>query len=137
MKVGDYVRCNGQPGRVKEICRGQLKGMAVVQLHSGAVCVDVEDVKPETYTKGPWRYEEGTKTIRAVPSNYWLASMDSFDGAVNHEANARAIAAVPDLIEALEAIQHNAEVMHQAEPNAVWSGVADMCREALGKAGIA
>ena len=43
------------------------------------------------YTKTPWRYEVATKTIRAVPSNYWLATMDSWDGAVNHQANAEFI----------------------------------------------
>lgn len=54
------------------------------------------------HTKGPWRYEAGTRTIRAVPSNHWIASMDSWDGAVNNEANARLIAAAPELLEALE-----------------------------------
>jgi len=54
------------------------------------------------HTPGPWRYEASTKTIRACPSNYWLATMDSWDGAVNNEANARLIAAAPDLLEALE-----------------------------------
>jgi hypothetical protein len=53
-----------------------------------------------TRTPGPWRYEAATKTIRSVPANYWLATMDSFDGAVDHEANARLIAAAPDLLEA-------------------------------------
>lgn len=53
------------------------------------------------HTPGPWRYEVATKTIRSVPANYWLASLDSWDGAVNHEANARLIAAAPDLLEAL------------------------------------
>ena len=57
-----------------------------------------------THTPGPWRYEEGTKTIRAVPSNYWLATMDSWDGAVDHAANARLIAAAPRMLEALERI---------------------------------
>src|SRR3990167_4908558 len=51
-------------------------------------------------TPGPWRYEEVTKTIRSVPSNYWLATMDSWDGAINNEANARLIAAAPELLEA-------------------------------------
>ena len=55
-----------------------------------------------THTPGHWAYEHATKTIRARPSNYWLASMDSFDGAVCHEANARLIAAAPDLLAALE-----------------------------------
>ena len=50
------------------------------------------------HTPGPWIYEASTRTIRAVPANYWLASMNSFDGAVNHEANARLIAAAPELL---------------------------------------
>ena len=53
------------------------------------------------HTPGPWRYEAGTKTIRAARENYWLCSMDSFDGAVDHEANARLIAAAPELLAAL------------------------------------
>lgn len=51
------------------------------------------------HTPGPWRYEASTKTIRSVPTNYWLATMDSWDGAVNHEANALLIASAPDLLE--------------------------------------
>ena len=56
------------------------------------------------HTEGPWRYEPETKTIRSVPANYWLASMDSWDGAVNHEANARLMAAAPKLLAALEQV---------------------------------
>lgn len=44
-----------------------------------------------------WRYEPETKTIRSEPTNYWIASMNSFEGAVDHEANARLIAAAPEL----------------------------------------
>ena len=44
-----------------------------------------------------WRYEESTKTIRDVPSNHWIASMDSWDGAEDHEANAQLIASAPEL----------------------------------------
>ena len=56
------------------------------------------------HTKAPWRYEAGTKTIRAVPSNHWLATMDSWDGAVDHQANALLIAAAPELLSALGAL---------------------------------
>ena len=60
------------------------------------------------YTKTPWRYEVATKTIRAVPSNYWLATMDSWDGAVNHQANAefivRACNSHEELVEAAELV---------------------------------
>jgi len=54
------------------------------------------------FTPGPWRYEESTKTIRSVPGNHWLATMDSWDGAVDHAANAHLIAAAPELLAALE-----------------------------------
>lgn len=54
------------------------------------------------HTPGPWKFEAETKTIRSIPANYWLASVDSWDGAVNHEANARLIASAPEMLEALE-----------------------------------
>lgn len=57
-------------------------------------------MKPQ-HTPGPWRFEKATKTIRSVPANYWIASMNSCDGAVDHEANGRLIAAAPDLFAAL------------------------------------
>lgn len=45
-----------------------------------------------------WRYEASTKTIRAVPSNHWIASMNSFDAAEDHDANAALIARAPELL---------------------------------------
>lgn len=54
------------------------------------------------HTPGPWRFELSTKTIRSVPTNYWLATMDSWDGAVDNEANARLIAAAPELLAELK-----------------------------------
>lgn len=51
-----------------------------------------------------WRYEEPTKTIRSVPQNHWIATMDSWDGAEDHAANARIIAAAPQLVRALESL---------------------------------
>lgn len=57
------------------------------------------------HTKGPWRFEESTKTIRSDPTNYWLASMDSWDGAVDHNANAALIAAAPDMLAALKSAE--------------------------------
>lgn len=47
------------------------------------------------------RFEPGTRTIRSVPENYWLATMDSWDGAVDHDGTARLFAAAPKLLEAL------------------------------------
>ena len=51
-----------------------------------------------------WKYESGSKTIRQMPENYWIASMDSWDGAVDNDKNARLIAAAPDLLEACKTI---------------------------------
>ena len=61
-------------------------------------------------TPGPWRYEAATKTIRSK-SNYWLATMDSWDGAVDHGANAALIAAAPDLLAALRGLVAWSELM--------------------------
>ena len=57
-----------------------------------------------------WRYEPETRTIRSVPSNHWVASMNSWDGAENHQANARIIAAAPDLLAALQALVGEADL---------------------------
>jgi hypothetical protein len=64
------------------------------------------DTREAAHTAGLWRYEASTKTIRSVPANYWLATMDSWDGAVDHEANARLIAAAPELLEAAKLGAH-------------------------------
>jgi hypothetical protein len=52
------------------------------------------------HTPGPWKFERETKTIRSARENYWLATMESWDGAVDHDANAQLIAAAPDLLKA-------------------------------------
>lgn len=61
------------------------------------------------HTPGPWRYEPETKTIRSVPANFWIATLDSWDGAVCHEANAQLIASAPqtaaDYKDAIEALR--------------------------------
>ena len=49
-----------------------------------------------------WRYEQETKKIRTVPENYWVATMDSWDGSLNHELNAKLIAAAPKMLFALQ-----------------------------------
>lgn len=56
------------------------------------------------HTPRPWVYCEQTKTIRSKKENYWLATMDSWDGSVNNAANARLISAAPDLLAALEGV---------------------------------
>lgn len=57
-----------------------------------------------TTTPGPWIYQPETKTIRSVPANYWIATMDSWDGSVDSEANARLISAAPELLKSLEGV---------------------------------
>lgn len=46
-----------------------------------------------------WRYEESTRTIRSVPENYWIATMDSWDGMVDNKKNGKLIAAAPELLQ--------------------------------------
>jgi hypothetical protein len=64
---------------------------------------DTARLMTEQHTPGPWAYNEYTRTIRG-PHNHWLATMDSWDGAIDHAANARLIAAAPDLLAALQAV---------------------------------
>lgn len=61
------------------------------------------------HTPGPWRYEDSTETIRSIPGNHWIASMDSFDGAVDDDANAALIASAPDLLTALRVLVDHAQ----------------------------
>jgi len=56
------------------------------------------------HTPETWRYEKSTKTIRSVPGNYWIATMDSWDGMCNNDANGRLIAAAPELLNALRTL---------------------------------
>lgn len=56
------------------------------------------------HTPGPWRYEPASGTIRSMPGNHWLATMDSWDGAVCNAMNGRLIAAAPELLEACQAM---------------------------------
>lgn len=53
------------------------------------------------HTLGPWVYQESTQTIRSS-NNHWLATIDSFDGAIDHKANAKLIAKAPELYNALK-----------------------------------
>lgn len=52
-----------------------------------------------------------------MPSNYWIATMDSWDGAVNNEANAQLIASAPELLSALTALlkERTPETIDQAQ----------------------
>jgi len=73
------------------------------------------------HTQGPWVYCEQTKTIRSKKENYWLATMDSWDGSVNNAANARLISAAPDLLAALEGCIGYLEALPaHYKPDAQW-----------------
>ena len=98
--------------------------------------INTSDLTGAAHTPGPWRYEAATKTIRAVPSNYWLASMDSWDKAVNHEANAQVMAAAPELLTALLAIVNEAGPKFGLDdgPGTI-NRMAYAARQAIAKAG--
>ena len=82
-----------------------------------------------------WTYEAATKTIRSVPENYWIASMDSWDGAVNHEANSHLIAAAPDLLTALKALMREVEESDNARAkNDGWPNAVKLTYAAIAKA---
>lgn len=89
------------------------------------------------YIPKSWRYEKSTKTIRAEPENYWIATMDSIDGAVDNDANAELIAAAPEtkasekrLLEACKAV-----TTHKSDSNYVdFDTCFDMCKAAIDKA---
>jgi hypothetical protein len=80
-----------------------------------------------------WRYEEATKTIRSVPENYWIATMDSFEGAVNHERNAKLIAAAPVMLDALRSVAAAYQQMFDVMPVA-WETFDNIVNEAIEKA---
>jgi hypothetical protein len=73
-----------------------------------------------------WRYEEATKTIRSVPENYWIASMDSWDKAVDHKKSARLIAAAPELLRACKAML---EIATRAFPAGLPIDLGTHCEE--------
>lgn len=64
------------------------------------------------HTSGPWHYQPSTYTIRDK-RNVWIATMDSWDGLVkpHNEANARLIAAAPELLASLQEVIRICEAM--------------------------
>lgn len=88
------------------------------------------------FTPGPWRFEASTKTIRSIPANYWLATMDSWDGAVDHKANATLIAAAPELLSALEQLINRCEKLNDMYPkdSGMWHAMTLEARAAIAKA---
>jgi len=58
------------------------------------------------------RYEKGTRTIRSVPENYWIASLDSWDGAVKDKLDdyGKLLAAAGDLLAICQEIASDSRV---------------------------
>lgn len=79
------------------------------------------DIPVVTNTNQVWRYEASTKTIRSVPENYWIASMNSWDGAVDHKANVNLIAAAPELLRALESLYDAYKELADSGDAGFWS----------------
>lgn len=87
-----------------------------------------------TYTKGPWRYEPGTREIRTVQGEYRLAELDCCATHVlfQVDANGIAMAATPNLIAALKLAESTLRRL-QAIDGA--QGTLDVIRIALAEAG--
>lgn len=45
IETGIKVRKDGYDATIKEVCTGQLKGMVVLQLSRGQVCISIHDLK--------------------------------------------------------------------------------------------
>jgi len=58
-----------------------------------------------------WIFEKETMTIRTVPENYWIASLNSWDNALNHEENGEIAAAAPELLEAIKGLAKSALIL--------------------------
>jgi hypothetical protein len=101
------------------------------------------DAQTETkHTKGPWtadrRGAQGVAnyTVIGTPANFHteIARVYHGDRFANGEANARLIAASPDLLEALRAM-HAAFNAKRPIPKEEGDALEAMCRAALSKAG--
>lgn len=89
------------------------------------------------HTPGKWKFvpNEQQPMLREIQSDRGIGICHVYHlRNQNWEANARLIAAAPELLQTLKDIQHNAEVMCNAEPNPVWIAVDDQCRAAIAKA---
>lgn len=78
-------------------------------------------VEPE-FTPGPWVGSPDGWSVRA--SDYRVANVvaTSPDGERRHEANARLIAAAPDLLAALEGLIASTEAVAREHPDELWLG---------------
>jgi hypothetical protein len=56
-------------------------------------------------TEQQWlKYEAETKTVRLMPQNYWIATLDSIDGAIDHEFFKRLFLAAPTMARLLRSL---------------------------------
>ena len=58
-----------------------------------------------------WNFEKETMTIRSIPENYWIASFNSWDTALDHERNGKIAAAAPELLEAIKGLAKSALIL--------------------------
>lgn len=81
------------------------------------------------HTPTPYKYELGSGTIRSCKENYWLATIDSWDGAINNQANATFIVkACNSHYELLEALKYITEIC--ALPNMEWESLNNAVKQA-------
>lgn len=90
------------------------------------------------YTVGPWRV--GGSNDCTIYDNLGQRVANSFEGVMATQrsdaecaANARLIAAAPELLEALEECFANAQLFNR-DTDAVWRATRDKCRAAIAKA---
>lgn len=90
------------------------------------------------HTQGPWKFFQVGKVIEVQASNaeqppivHWMGFDDCFRSLEEHEANARLIAAAPELLEALESI---IELGKRDLSNEKYDGYFETARAAIAKA---
>lgn len=86
------------------------------------------------HTKGPWKALEGPYGMQIHADNDsgfnpWIANMKCESCPAQEEANARLIAAAPDMLEALENIENDDEHM----PLSAWKLIQDAIAAAKGE----
>ena len=82
----------------------------------------------DTHTPGPWYLHDGLMGYEIHNKNLIVAHITTEPNAVSEDANARLIAAAPELLEALEAL------IGADGPDYIRSKYWDMARAAIAKA---
>lgn len=93
------------------------------------------------WTKGPWYFEEGTAITaydKATPRPWYVASVHKHigDGADQMTANARLIAAAPDLAEVAQYALHITEDVFEGkiDPVTALDAICDLAKPAMARA---